>query len=38
MDFSVEFYETQAGGRPIQDFLDELKRTDPGDFAAVMAG
>src|SRR6266571_1920104 len=38
MDFTVEFYETQAGGCPVQEFLDELKRSDPGDFAAVLAG
>ena len=38
MDFSVEFYETAAGACPVQDFLDELKASDPDDFAAVMAG
>ena len=38
MDFSVEFYETAAGACPVQDFLDELKVSDPDDFAAVMAG
>ena len=38
MDFSVEFYETAAGARPVQDFLDELKASDPDDFAAVVAG
>src|SRR5713226_5772610 len=38
MDFSVEFYETAAGTCPVQDFLDELKASDPGDFAAVVAG
>lgn len=38
MDFSVEFYETVAGRCPVQEFLDELKRSDPGDFAAVLAG
>jgi phage-related protein len=38
MDFSVEFYESIAGARPVQDFLDELKATDPDDFAAVAAG
>ena len=38
MDFSVEFYETAAGVCPMQEFLDELKDTDPDDFAAVMAG
>ena len=38
MEFTVEFYETQTGRCPVQDFLDELKGSDPDDFAAVMAG
>lgn len=38
MDFSVEFYETAAGVRPAQAFLDDLKASDPDDFAAVLAG
>jgi len=38
MDFTVEFYETPTGTCPVQDFLDELKASDPGDFAAVVAG
>lgn len=38
MNFSVEFYETQSGKCPVQEFLDELKQSDLGDFAAVMAG
>jgi phage-related protein len=38
MEFSVEFYETAAGRCPVQEFLDELKESDPGDFAAVLAG
>ncbi len=38
MDFTVEFYETETGKRPVQEFLDELKASDPGDFAAVVAG
>jgi len=38
MDFGVEFYETVAGARPVQEFLDELKASDPNDFAAVLAG
>ena len=38
MDFTVEFYETIAGGYPVREFLDELKITDPDDFAAVVAG
>lgn len=38
MDFSVEFYETAAGTCPLREFLEELKQSDPGDFAAVTAG
>jgi phage-related protein len=38
MDFTVEFYEAEKGKCPVQDFLDELKTSDPNDFAAVLAG
>jgi phage-related protein len=38
MDFAIEFYETQAGRCPVREFLDELKSSDPGDFAIVLAG
>jgi phage-related protein len=38
MDFSVEFYESESGASPVQQFLDELKASDPDDFAAVLAG
>ncbi len=38
MDFVVEFYETAAGACPVREFLDELKTSDPDDFAAVVAG
>lgn len=38
MEFSVEYYETGAGKCPVREFLDDLKATDPNDFAAVMAG
>ena len=38
MDFTVEFYETESGVCPMEDFLDDLKVTDPDDFAAVIAG
>src|SRR5687767_4080089 len=38
MEFSVEFYVTSAGSCPVQEFLEGLKQTDPGDFAAVLAG
>ncbi len=38
MEFSVEFYETREGRCPVQEFLDDLKASDPGDFAAIMAG
>lgn len=38
MDFTVEFYETDSGSCPVRDFLEDLQATDPGDFAAVLAG
>ena len=38
MKFSVEFYVSKAGRSPVQEFLHGLKKSDPGDFAAVMAG
>ena len=38
MEFTVEFYETSSGRCPVRDFLDELKESDPDDFAAVLAG
>jgi hypothetical protein len=38
MEFTVEFYETTNGRVPVQEFLDELKASDPGDFASVLAG
>ena len=38
MEFSVEFYETSLGKCPVREFLDELKESNPDDFAAVIAG
>jgi len=38
MDFTVEFYETRSGRCPVRDFLDDLKESDPDDFAAILAG
>ena len=38
MDFTVEFYETKTGRRPVEEFLLQLKASDPDDFAAVAAG
>jgi phage-related protein len=38
MEFTVEFYESVGGRSPVREFLDELKQSDPGDFAAVLAG
>ncbi|MHB9096765.1 MAG: type II toxin-antitoxin system RelE/ParE family toxin [Syntrophales bacterium] len=38
MQFTVEFYETAAGNCPVREFLDDLKASDPDDFAAVVAG
>jgi len=38
VEFTIEFYETSSGGCPVRDFLDELKDSNPDDFAAVLAG
>jgi len=38
MEFTVEFYESEAGNCPVREFLEELRLADPGDFAAVLAG
>ncbi|MEX2491447.1 MAG: type II toxin-antitoxin system RelE/ParE family toxin [Nitrospirales bacterium] len=38
MQFQVILYETKEGNVPVRDFLEELKQSDPGDFAAVIAG
>ncbi len=38
MEFSVEFYSSEKGKLPVQEFLEELKATDSGDFTAVLAG
>src|SRR5713101_3396756 len=38
MEFSIEFYVSRSGTVPVQEFLEELKQTDPGDHAAVLRG
>jgi len=38
MEFTVEFYETVGGQCPVLDFLEELRRSDPDDHAAVLRG
>jgi len=38
MEFTIEFYKSSTGKCQVRDFLDVLKKTDPYDFAAVMAG
>jgi phage-related protein len=38
MEFTVEFYESKEGRCPVQEFLDELKASDPDDFAIILAG
>ena len=38
MEFAVEFYVNASGRAPVQEFLDELKQSDPDDFVAVLAG
>jgi phage-related protein len=38
MEFTVEFYETNGGRSPVQEFLDAFRASDPDDFAVVLAG
>jgi len=38
MEFTVEFFISASGRSPVQEFLDELKQSDPGDHAAVLRG
>ena len=38
MDLTVEFYVSASGRSPVQEFLDELKQSDPGDHAVVLRG
>src|SRR6266545_441161 len=38
MDFTVEFYDAESGTCPVREFLDELNKSDPEDFAVVLAG
>lgn len=38
MEFTVEFYVNASGRPPVQEFLLELKASDPDDFAAVASG
>ena len=38
MEFTVEFYVSASGRSPVQEFLDELKQSDPLDHAAVLRG
>ena len=38
MEFTVEFYESDAGRCPVREFLDELKQSDPVDHATVLRG
>ncbi len=38
MNFTVEFYVSASGRSPVQEFLDELKQSEPSDHAAVLRG
>ena len=38
MEFTIEFYETSTGTCPVREFLDEVKKSNPYDFAAILAG
>jgi len=38
MEFTIEFYVSRSGVVPVQEFLDELKESDPVDHATVLRG
>ena len=38
MEFTVEFYVSRSGQIHVQEFLEELRQTDPHDHAAVVRG
>jgi hypothetical protein len=38
MEFSIEFYVSRSGDVPVQDFLEQMRQTDPDDHAAVLRG
>jgi hypothetical protein len=38
MDFSIEFYETADGHSPVEEFLDDLKTSDPDVHAKLLVG
>jgi phage-related protein len=38
MEFGIELYTTPSGSCPVQEFLDDLKKNDPNDFAIILAG
>ena len=38
MDFSVEFFTNARGRSPVQEFLEQLKHSDPDDHASILRG
>lgn len=38
MEFTVEYYETESGKCPVEEFIEDLFVSDPGDAAAIFAG
>ena len=38
MEFTIECYVSRSGAVPVQEFLDELKQSDPVDHATVLRG
>jgi phage-related protein len=38
MEFSIEFYETANGRSPVMEFVEDLRRSDTPDHAAVLRG
>ncbi|HSH40122.1 MAG TPA: type II toxin-antitoxin system RelE/ParE family toxin [Chthoniobacterales bacterium] len=38
MEFSVEFFTNASGRSPVEEFLEQLKNSDPDDHASVVRG
>src|SRR4051812_13700027 len=38
MEFTIEFYVSASGRIPVEEFLEDLKQSDPDDYASVLRG
>ena len=38
MEFNIVLYTTLTGASPVQEFLKDLKKKDPDEFAIILAG